>query len=263
MTSPPPERFEVLHAPASWQEVDFISDVHLHGGDPQTAQAWMDFLQSPHPADALFILGDLFEVWVGDDELDDPRSFVSECANVLRRYSQTTPTFFLCGNRDFLLGTAALEACGMRALGDPTVLAFHGRRWMLSHGDALCLDDTDYQVFRQQVRSDAWQKAFLSRPLAERTALARDMRERSESRKRGMAHAPDSWADVDPEAARTWMKAAGAETLIHGHTHRPKEHDLGQGLTRVVLSDWDASAAPARLEVLRLNSHGWRRIALK
>lgn len=262
MTSPLPARLEPLLAPASWQEVDFISDIHLHTGDPRTAQAWRDYLRRPQPADALFILGDLFEVWVGDDELDDPGSFASACAGDLRGYSQATPTFFLCGNRDFLLGATALKACGMQGLGDPTVLEFQGHRWLLSHGDALCLDDTDYQAFRQQVRSSSWQREFLARPLADRVALARDMRERSESHKRGMAHAPDTWADVDAEAARAWMEVTGAATLIHGHTHRPADHDLGQGLTRVVLSDWDAAATPPRLEVLRLNHQGWRRISL-
>lgn len=262
MTPPLPDRLEPLHAPASWRAVDFISDVHLHAGEPQTAQAWRAYLQGQSPSDALFILGDLFEVWVGDDELDDPRSFARGCADALQRFAQTTPTFFLCGNRDFLLGSAALEACGMQGLADPTVLAFQGRRWLLSHGDALCLDDTDYQAFRQQVRSATWQRDFLSRPLAERTAQAREMRERSEARKRGMAHAPDTWADVDADAARAWLEAADATTLIHGHTHRPQDHNLGQGRTRVVLSDWDATATPPRLEVLRLSETGWRRIAL-
>lgn len=262
MTPPLPERLEPLKAPTSWRTVDFISDVHLHAGEPQTAQAWSDYLLSPSPADALFILGDLFEVWVGDDELDDHRSFARRCADTLRRFSQSTPTFFLCGNRDFLLGSGALQACGMQGLTDPTLLAFLGRRWLLSHGDALCLDDTDYQSFRQRVRSEAWQRDFLARSLSERTAQARDMRERSEARKQGMAHDPDTWADVDADAARAWLAFSGAETLIHGHTHRPRDHDLGQGLTRVVLSDWDATATPPRLEVLRLNDAGWHRIPL-
>ena len=150
----------------------------------------------------------------------------------------------------------------MQGLSDPTSLDFQGQRWLLSHGDALCLDDTDYQRFRAQVRSADWQQAFLSRPLAEREAVARDLRERSEARKQSMAHDPELWADVDAAAAREWLQRAGAPTLIHGHTHRPAEHDLGNGLRRVVLSDWDANARPPRLEVLRLTAGGLQRLPL-
>lgn len=262
MTLPLPNQVVPLHAPASWRQVDFISDVHLQEGEPETAKAWQAYLERPERADALFILGDLFEVWVGDDGLIDPDAFVGRCAGALRRYSQTTPTYFLCGNRDFLLGSTALDACGMKGLVDPTVLEFQGRRWLLSHGDALCIEDTDYQQFRRLVRSADWKTDFLSRPFAERAAVARQLRDQSEARKRDMAHAPDTWADVDAVAARQWLQESGADTLIHGHTHRPREHDLGQGLRRVVLSDWDAASSPPRLEVLRLSADGLRRIAL-
>jgi UDP-2,3-diacylglucosamine hydrolase len=262
MTAPLPDRLEPIRAPATWKAVDFISDVHLHSGDPATAQAWLSYLQRPPQADALFILGDLFELWIGDDELDDALGFSSACAGALRRHSDSTPTYFLCGNRDFLLGQAALSACGMQGLSDPTVLEFGGRRWLLSHGDALCLEDTEYQAFREQVRSPQWQQTFLSRPLAERAAQARDMRAHSEARKRDMAHDPELWADVDADAARAWLSATGADTMIHGHTHRPAAHDLGLGLTRVVLSDWDATATPPRLELLRLTNAGLSRLPL-
>ena len=150
----------------------------------------------------------------------------------------------------------------MQGLSDPTVLDFLQRRWLLSHGDELCLDDRDYLQFRAQVRSPAWQAAFLSRPLAEREALARDMRQRSEARKRSLAHDPELWADVDAGAARAWLTSAGADTLIHGHTHRPAVHELGDGRRRVVLSDWDASAQPPRLQVLRLSTAGLERLPL-
>lgn len=258
------DRFATWCAPAHWQAVDFISDLHLQAAQAGTVQAWMDYLQAPAIGrpDALVILGDLFEVWIGDDALNSPDSFASSCARALHAFSRSTPTFFLCGNRDFLLGDAALTACGMQGLGDPTALDFQGQRWLLSHGDALCLDDTDYQRFRAEVRSAEWQQAFLSRPLAEREAVAGDLRERSEARKQSMAHDPELWADVDAAAAREWLQRAGARTLIHGHTHRPAEHDLGLGLRRVVLSDWDADARPPRLEVLRLTADGLQRLPL-
>ncbi|MEI8327401.1 MAG: UDP-2,3-diacylglucosamine diphosphatase, partial [Betaproteobacteria bacterium] len=130
------------------------------------------------------------------------------------------------------------------------VLTFAGERWLLSHGDALCLGDTDYLQFRQQVRSAAWQQAFLAQPLAQRQAVARGLREQSERHKR----AAKSAADVDTRAARVWLQAAQASTLIHGHTHRPAVHDLGQGLQRWVLSDWDCSAPVPRAQALRLQS---------
>ncbi|RZJ01676.1 MAG: UDP-2,3-diacylglucosamine diphosphatase, partial [Haliea sp.] len=157
-----------------------------------------------------------------------------------------------------------MDAIGATLLDDPTVLVFPGgsalpgERWLLSHGDALCLDDADYQRFRQQVRSPAWQAAFLARPLDERQAVARSLRAQSEARKQAGA----DHADVDGDAARGWLDLAGAASLIHGHTHQPASHDLGDGLQRVVLSDWDMAATPPRGQVLRLSAAGLQRIAL-
>jgi UDP-2,3-diacylglucosamine hydrolase len=203
----------------------------------------------------VFILGDLFEVWVGDDAVtpDPAACFEARCAQVLHAASQRLALFFLHGNRDFLLGPAFAQACGMTLLDDPTPLDFAGQRWLLSHGDALCLDDTDYQLFRTQVRSAPWQQAFLAKPLAERQAMAQAIRTQSENRKRsGMPY-----ADVDSAAACDWLATAQASTLIHGHTHRPADHALPSGSTqarrRLVLSDWDAMATPVRAEVLRLS----------
>lgn len=264
------DRFAELRAPAHWQAVDFISDLHLQASDPATLVCWEHWLQRAptERADALFILGDLFEVWVGDDVLSVPEGNTDHacwwrCAQSLLDHSRHTPVYFMAGNRDFLLGPAGLQACGMQGLGDPTVLDFHGQRWLLSHGDALCLADTDYLRFREQVRHPDWQGAFLARPLAERENVARDLRRQSEARKRLNGQDPSLWADVDADAARNWLRRAGACGLIHGHTHRPADHDLGQGLRRVVLSDWDAAAQPPRAEVLRLNVDGLHRLALK
>jgi UDP-2,3-diacylglucosamine hydrolase len=255
-----------LVAPSDWRTVDLISDLHLHAGEPATRDAWLEYLARTPAPDALFILGDLFEVWVGDDLLDDAgtpeRRFVRDCVEALRRFAGHTPVYFMAGNRDFLLGAKALAASGMQGLGDPTVLAFGERRWLLSHGDALCLADTDYQAFRAQVRSSEWQSAFLAKPLPEREAIARDLRARSEARKRELGHDPSLWADVDTAAARTALHAARATTLVHGHTHRPAEHTLGEGLQRIVLSDWDVQARPARAQVLRLSAAGAQRVLL-
>jgi UDP-2,3-diacylglucosamine hydrolase len=249
-TSPWP----VLQAPASWRQIDFISDLHLQASEVATVRAWQDYMQSTR-ADAVFILGDMFEVWVGDDVIrdapdpDQASGFETDCAQVLKAASRRLAIFFMHGNRDFLLGPAFARTCGMTLLDDPSVLDFAGQRWLLSHGDALCLADTDYLQFRAQVRSAPWQQAFLAKPLAERQAIARGLRAQSEARKRSAV----SYADVDTEASRDWLHTAHASTLIHGHTHKPADHDLADGLRRIVLSDWDAAATPRRAEVLRLS----------
>jgi len=251
-----PSAWPVLAAPAHWRRIDFISDLHLQAGEIATYEAWQQYLKNT-AADALFILGDLFEVWVGDDgaavQVGQTLGFEAQCQQTLVEASQRMAVFFMHGNRDFLLGEVFASASGMTLLDDPTVLAFDDRRWLLTHGDALCLDDTDYQQFRATVRTSAWRKAFLSKPLTERQTIARSLRAQSESRKTSGA----PYADVDTTAALRWLEAAHANTLIHGHTHRPADHLLAQvdGIPkrRLVLSDWDAGATPARLEVLQLS----------
>jgi UDP-2,3-diacylglucosamine hydrolase len=245
-----------LQAPAKWRTVDFISDLHLQPSEPETFEAWRRFMRET-PADAVFILGDLFEVWVGDDAAHEP-GFLADCAAVLREAATHADVFFMHGNRDFLVGDEFLGACGTTLLADPTVLDFNGQRWLLTHGDALCLGDTEYLQFRAQVRAPAWQEEFLAKPLAERQAIGRALREQSEARKRSGAQ----YADVDTDAAGQWLDAARAKSMIHGHTHRPADHALPAGRSRTVLSDWDARATPARLQVLRLGSAGPLRLAL-
>ena len=250
-------RMAELAAPPSWRTVDFISDLHLSATEPATVSAWQHYLANT-PADAVFMLGDVFEVWVGDDAALEENGFEARCAEVLVQASQRLALFFMHGNRDFLVGQSFMAQCRAVLLDDPTVLTFANQRWLLSHGDALCLDDVDYLRFRELVRGPAWQGDFLARPLAERQAIAFEMRRQSEARK----HSGMAYADVDDHAARQWLAAAGAATLIHGHTHRPAAHDLGAGLSRIVLSDWDARAPTPRADVLRLSDSGLQRIGL-
>jgi UDP-2,3-diacylglucosamine hydrolase len=164
--------------------------------------------------------------------------------------AQRLTIFLMHGNRDFLLGSAFAKTCNLTLLADPVVLDFADARWLLSHGDALCLADTDYMQFRSQVRSAVWQQEFLRLPLLQRQEEARTLRAQSEARKRSVA----SCVDLDASATQHWLDAAQAHTLIHGHTHCPADHALGNGLRRIALSDWDADATPARSEVLRLNA---------
>ncbi len=249
MTTTTP-RFAELQAPAHWRVVDFISDLHLQATEPLTVQAWERYMAQTR-ADAVFILGDLFEVWVGDDGLqarDEDARFERHCIEVLKAASARCAVHFMHGNRDFLLGSSCARAAGFTLLDDPSVLVFGGQRWLLTHGDALCLDDVEYLQFRAQVHTPAWQQAFLAKPLAERRAIARGLRQQSEERK----HSGMAYADVDATMARQWLISAAAPQLIHGHTHKPADHDLGQGLNRRVLSDWDAAGRPPRAEVLRL-----------
>jgi UDP-2,3-diacylglucosamine hydrolase len=250
--------FAELVAPAAWRTVDLLSDLHLQAQDSATFEAWRGYMQTT-PADAIFILGDLFEVWIGDDAAELP-GFEAQCADVLRQAGARRPIFFMHGNRDFLVGSAFAARCGLTLMDDPTVLVLHGERWLLSHGDLLCLEDADYLRYRAQVRTPEWQRAVLARPLDERRTLARSMRAQSEERKT----TPDMvWADVDAGAARTWLQHADARTLVHGHTHKPADHALGNGLQRIVLSDWDATAHPPRAQVLCLTPAGARRVDVR
>ncbi len=260
-----PPSFHPLLAPEAWRSVDFISDLHLQESEPANFFAWQRYMQSTS-ADAVFILGDLFEVWVGDDVvragLNDPDfaeqaglNFEERCCRQLHQCAQEKALFFICGNRDFLIGDAFLAASGMQALPDPTVFTFGMQRYLLSHGDALCLSDTEYQAFRSQVRTPRWQSDFLSRPLAERLHMVRTMRAQSEARKQ-LGY---PWVDLDPIQTLRWMQESGAHHMVHGHTHEGIDHPI-LGLTpgdashskRHVLCDWHANASPPQAQVLRL-----------
>lgn len=255
MTPPLPSFWE-LEAPPDWTAIDFISDLHLAQDMPRTFEAWAGHLRRTS-ASAVFILGDLFEVWVGDDARHE--GFAARCADVLAETAARISVAFMVGNRDFLVGAELLRDCGVLALPDPTVLIAFGERLLLSHGDALCLADEPYQAFRAQVRSPAWQRRFLAQPLEERHCQARAMRDGSEQRKAAQAMA--EWVDIDRAAAVGWMHEANTPTLIHGHTHRPAHEDLAPGFMREVLSDWDLDQSGARrAEVLRLRRAGLARL---
>lgn len=244
-----------LHAPAHWHTAEFISDLHLHPDEPATIAAWQHYLATSQ-ASAIFLLGDIFEVWVGDDTIDEPGSFEAQCVATLRAAADQRPIFFMVGNRDFLAGDAFLQRSGLTGLADPTVLVWGQRRMVLSHGDALCLDDVEYQQFRAVSRSPAWQQHVLSQPLAARRALGRSMRAESEQRKQSGT----TYADADPAMTQQWMDHAQAQWLIHGHTHQPADHQLPGDRTRIVLSDWHIDAHSHRAEVLRVTPEGWQRV---
>ncbi len=251
---PLPSFFEYA-APEHWSAVDFISDLHLCEAMPHSFAAFAHHLQHT-TADAVFVLGDLFEVWVGDDARG--RHFEARCVDVMAEAASRRVLGLMVGNRDFLLGSAMLRACGAVGLPDPTVLKAWGQRVLLSHGDALCLDDLPYQAFRTEVRSPIWQQNFLRKPLAERLDLAAQMRRASEARRRFDG---DLASDADASEAVRWMHAMGTAELVHGHTHRPGSNTLAPGFKRHVLSDWDLdSPGAARAEVLRLSRDGFVRL---
>lgn len=250
----PPE----IHAAAGWRRIELISDLHLSLDTPRTFDAWVAYMRGTS-ADAVFILGDLFEVWVGDDARFD--GFEASCAEVLREAASQRHVAFMAGNRDFLVGPELLQTCGVSPLPDPVVLTAFGQRWLLTHGDALCLADTEYLKFRAMVRGSAWQQAFLAQPLAARREYAREVRRQSEARKKDQS-SPADWADVDFPRARALLHIAASQTMIHGHTHRPATELLGDGCTRHVLSDWDLDHPPLRAEVARLSAAGLERLTL-
>jgi UDP-2,3-diacylglucosamine hydrolase len=246
--------------PPTWQRVDFISDIHLQASDPATFSLWRDYVLGT-PADALFILGDLFEVWVGDDVLEASEGFEQRCTQVLAAASERLALHIMVGNRDFLLGEHFFGTCHARRLADPTVLVRGDLRVALNHADALCLDDTAYQEFRTVSRATQWQADFLAQPLAQRCAAAQRMRVQSESHKRDVGY-----TDVNQAAVQAQLAALSCQLMVHGHTHQPAVHSVAGGGVRYVLSDWDAAQQPPRGDVLRLellpqHGHRWSRLS--
>lgn len=241
--------------PDAVQVVEFVSDLHLCPEMPHTREGFERYLASTR-ADAVLLLGDVFEAWVGDDVIA-AQPFERECVAALARLSQRSLLGVMCGNRDFLFGPGLLVACGATGLADPCVLEAFGQRILLSHGDALCLADQAYQQVRRLIRDPKWQASFLARPLDERLAMAKAMRAQSQAQQAHLT--PESYADIDPELANQWLRAADSTTLVHGHTHRPGTQHLPGGTLRHVLSDWDldtSDESAQRAEVLRWTAQG-------
>jgi len=212
----------------------FIADLHLHDARPEITACFETFLQGPaRQADQLFILGDLFESWVGDDQDGE---LPQRVAGKLRELSDTgVRCRFMAGNRDFLLGPDYCARAGMELIEEPYCLTLAGIDTVLLHGDILCSDDHDYQAFRRMVREPKWQRDFLARPLQERKRMAQAARAESQQHIRG---ATDAIMDVNVQAVADLFKSSGAQRIIHGHTHRPAIHNGGSDHERIVLGDW-------------------------
>jgi len=238
-----------LDAPTRWKTLDFVSDLHLQDSSPRTVHGFIDYLDKT-PADAVFVLGDLLEYWIGDDWIEDPQDAHRLCFEALARAGARLNLYIMRGNRDFLMGPRVMRHCQAQDLPDPTTLVFAGQRIVLSHGDGLCTSDTRYQEFRKLSRSSAWQHDFLSEPLAGRKDRMLGMRAQSEANKK----ASTTFFDVDKRAALALLQSRQSHTLVHGHTHRPDCHALSAQHVRWVLSDWDLDAATPRASVLRLRA---------
>jgi UDP-2,3-diacylglucosamine hydrolase len=234
----------------------FVSDLHLQDAMPRSAEAFLRFLdeQARH-AKQLYLLGDLFEYWAGDDDLDSP--FNRHIVDALRAVADAgVEIFWIAGNRDFLVGAAFAAAIGATLLPDPFVVTLAGQKIVLAHGDAQCTDDLAYMAFRAQVREPAWQAAFLAQPLAKRKEIIAGLREGSRAAQQ-MKSA--EIMDVNPQAITALFDRAGAALMIHGHTHRPARHvsaHAGGDRLRYVLPDWDCEGSVPRGGWIALHSDG-------
>jgi UDP-2,3-diacylglucosamine hydrolase len=215
----------------------FISDLHIDARHAPITEQFLDFVTSEaRSADALYILGDLFESWVGDDAPDAGQ--IAAMSAIKSLTSSGVPCYVMHGNRDFLLGREFCARSGAQILPDPLVITLYGEPVLVMHGDALCTDDRAYQRLRATVRDPGWQRRFLSLSVAQRRALAGAAREGSQAHTAALEYAV---ADVNEESVATAMRNAGTATLLHGHTHRPAIHPFsvdGRACTRIVLGDW-------------------------
>ncbi len=234
----------------------FISDLHLDPSRPEIIATFRRFIaEEAVNADALYILGDLFEAWIGDDADDETGKQFMDAMRPLREARK--PCFYMHGNRDFLLGERFARESGMTLLPDPSVINLYGTPTLLMHGDTLCTDDEAYQAFRKQVRSAEWQRQFLAQSIAEREAFARQAREESRRHTRDNANA--AIMDVNEDAVADAMRAAGVKRLIHGHTHRTARHPLmldGKACERIVLNDWYEAGGVLRVSPNRIELCG-------
>ena len=238
----------------------FISDLHLDDSRPAITELFGQFVRrEATSADALYLLGDLFEAWVGDDDPSEVGEFV---ASALKEVSDAgVPVYFIRGNRDFLVGQDYASRAGFRILPDPAVVTLYGKPTLLMHGDLLCTEDVAYQAFRAQTRNPAWQAQFLSQPLAARLAFAAQARAASQAHQAKLREGGNDVrfevvTDVTPATVEATFARFGIDTMIHGHTHRPAVHDLQLGdrqCTRIVLGDWYEQGS-----VLRVDADGYR-----
>jgi len=215
----------------------FISDLHLEPGHPEIGEQFLAFLAGPaRDADALYILGDLFEAWVGDD---DPNPYYAGMKTALRELVDSgIPVFFMHGNRDFMIGSDFAAETGITLLEDPHPIELHGEKVLLSHGDALCTDDLEYQQVRTMTRNPEWQAMMLRKSIEERIAFALQAREQSAAHG---ANRSDDIMDVNPNAVEATIREHGCDILLHGHTHRPAVHPFHvdeRPVHRIVLGDW-------------------------
>lgn len=235
----------------------FISDLHLAPERPATVALFLDFLgRQAREAEALYILGDLFDAWIGDDDDEPPYPAIRAALRDLT--TSGTRCAILPGNRDFLLGRRFLADTGCELLADPTLIDLYGTPTLLMHGDLLCTDDRAYQRFRRVIRNPIVKRLFLWRGLERRRALAQDYRRRSMA---AIAGKSLTIMDVNPDAVLEALRRQGARRLIHGHTHRPGDHALsldGQPAQRLVLAEWREDQG----EALLVSPGGWRRLAL-
>lgn len=224
-----------MTTPAAHARALFVSDLHLQASHPQTCQAFVAFLERQALAsEAVYLLGDIFEYWAGDDDLAEP--FHLNLCQAIRRVSDAgVAVYWIAGNRDFLVGTTFAEAAGLTLLEEPYVARIGGQNIALLHGDAQCTDDINYMQFRAMVRQPAWQTQFLAMPLAQRKAIIAGLRESSRA-----SNGEKSYAimDVAPQAIADIFASTGTTIMIHGHTHRPALHEDGQ-FRRYVLPDWE------------------------
>jgi UDP-2,3-diacylglucosamine hydrolase len=234
----------------------FASDLHLDSEAPWAIDAFLAFLEGPaREADGLYLLGDLFEAWVGDDDDDPDNDRV--CQGLARVTAAGLPVYAIHGNRDFLLGERFEARTGVKLLPDPVLVGLHGMPTMLSHGDVFCIEDLPYQELRSIVRQPSWQQRFLSLPLATRRQIANAARAGS---KQHTERQIPVLMDVNPDAVTRALRATGAQRLIHGHTHRPAVHRFevdGKPAERVVLAPWYEAAS-----CVAVSADGVREIAL-
>lgn len=226
----------------------FISDLHLSEDQPHITQLFLNFTCNTAPqADALYILGDLFEYWAGDDDRNTP--FHQNIISAIHEVSQHgTPVFIMHGNRDFLMDELLAQDCKATILPDPTLIDLYGIPTLLTHGDALCTDDIEYQAFRKQVREPVWRNNFLSQPLAQRKATIEQLRKMSEEQKQTKAM---DIMDVNQEAVAELFRSHHYPRMIHGHTHRQKHHLHrvdGKSCERWVLGDWHTTGNALRCD---------------